>query len=292
MYTGKPLDSLTGLYYYNARLYDPTIGRFLTEDTYTGSESDPLSLNRYIYARDNPEKYNDPNGHMFTTATGGGGSSNTGSGASGQLACNGSSCGTVSGGSNPESMTTGYDSMNTLSCGYFSCNSDAESGGGPNTGSITSTSSSTSGSSTVTNTISSNDNLIVSVDDVSLLSFTSSATSDHQPTSCASPDVCPVGISDEQGIPLSEIESTAVSAAYIGAGVLVLSIVPFVAASGIGLVATPAAVALGGALIVGGEGGLLYTSEKGTSATPEEAMQTANNDASQSVFGWILENLG
>ena len=60
MYTGKPFDSLTGFYYYNARLYDQTIGRFLTEDTYTGSESDPLSLNRYIYARDNPEKYTDP----------------------------------------------------------------------------------------------------------------------------------------------------------------------------------------------------------------------------------------
>ena len=116
MYTGKPFDSLTGFYYYNARLYDPTIGRFLTEDTYTGSESDPLSLNRYIYARDHPEKYNDPNGHMFTTGLGDGVSTSD-------------------------------------NCGWLGCQSNAESGGGPNTGSVTSSSSSTSSSTTVTNTI-------------------------------------------------------------------------------------------------------------------------------------------
>ena len=57
MYTGKPLDSATGLYYYGARYYDDGIGRFVTEDSYTGDFNDPLSLNLYIYARDNPERY-------------------------------------------------------------------------------------------------------------------------------------------------------------------------------------------------------------------------------------------
>ncbi len=35
-YTGKPEDKATGLYYYGARYYDPTIGRFITEDTVMG----------------------------------------------------------------------------------------------------------------------------------------------------------------------------------------------------------------------------------------------------------------
>jgi len=65
MYTGKMYDSSTGLYYLMARYYDPTIGRFITEDSYAGDDSDPMTLNRYIYARDNPERYTDPNGHMF-----------------------------------------------------------------------------------------------------------------------------------------------------------------------------------------------------------------------------------
>ena len=63
MYTGKPYDSATGLYYEGARYYDPTTGRFITQDSITGVQEDPMSLNRYIYARDNPMRYIDPNGH-------------------------------------------------------------------------------------------------------------------------------------------------------------------------------------------------------------------------------------
>ncbi|MGI0092429.1 MAG: RHS repeat-associated core domain-containing protein [Nitrososphaerales archaeon] len=68
MYTGKPQDAPDGLYYYGARIYEVVIGRFLTEDTYKGSLSDPLSQNRYIYAEDNPEKYVDPTGHFVNTS--------------------------------------------------------------------------------------------------------------------------------------------------------------------------------------------------------------------------------
>ena len=64
MYTGEPYDSVTGLYLFGARYYDPTIGRFITEDSYSGNDNDPMTLNRYIYARDNPEKIVDPSGHF------------------------------------------------------------------------------------------------------------------------------------------------------------------------------------------------------------------------------------
>ncbi|MHB8702452.1 MAG: RHS repeat-associated core domain-containing protein [Nitrososphaerales archaeon] len=70
MYTGKQFDPSTGLYYYGARFYDDVLGRFITEDTNTGSREDPQSLNRYIYARDNPMSLVDPSGHMFTTLSG------------------------------------------------------------------------------------------------------------------------------------------------------------------------------------------------------------------------------
>ena len=63
MYTGEPYNSVTGLYSLGARFYDPTIGRFITEDSYSGDENDPMTLNLYIYARDNPERYVDLNGH-------------------------------------------------------------------------------------------------------------------------------------------------------------------------------------------------------------------------------------
>jgi len=71
LYAGKIYDGSTGLYYFGARYYDPTIGRFVTQDSYPGSRADPQSLNRYIYARDNPMKFIDPTGHaaahmMFT----------------------------------------------------------------------------------------------------------------------------------------------------------------------------------------------------------------------------------
>jgi RHS repeat-associated protein len=65
MYTGKPYDSATSLYYYGARYYDQTTGRFITQDSHRGNLNDPQSLNRYIYGRDNPEKYIDTNGHMY-----------------------------------------------------------------------------------------------------------------------------------------------------------------------------------------------------------------------------------
>ena len=62
-YTGQILDEDTGLYYYNARYYDPELGRFIQADTVVPSAGDPQSLNRYSYGLNNPLKLVDPSGH-------------------------------------------------------------------------------------------------------------------------------------------------------------------------------------------------------------------------------------
>jgi RHS repeat-associated protein len=63
LFTGQRLDDNTGLYYYNARYYDPTIGRFISADTIVPNPANPQSLNRYSYCLNNPLKYIDPSGH-------------------------------------------------------------------------------------------------------------------------------------------------------------------------------------------------------------------------------------
>ncbi|MEW6008874.1 MAG: toxin TcdB middle/N-terminal domain-containing protein [Candidatus Omnitrophota bacterium] len=64
-FTGKELDDSTGLYFYGARYYDPEIGRFITPDSIVQAPSDPQSLNRYSYCRNNPVVYTDPSGHFL-----------------------------------------------------------------------------------------------------------------------------------------------------------------------------------------------------------------------------------
>ena len=64
-YTGQERDASTGVYFYNARYYDPVLGRFLSPDTYVQNPGDPQTLNRYAYARNNPVRYTDPSGHFF-----------------------------------------------------------------------------------------------------------------------------------------------------------------------------------------------------------------------------------
>ncbi len=65
-YTGQIYDRSTGLYYYNARYYDPENARFLTQDTYRGEADQPDTLHLYAYCANNPINYTDPSGHVFT----------------------------------------------------------------------------------------------------------------------------------------------------------------------------------------------------------------------------------
>jgi RHS repeat-associated protein len=63
-FTGQEYDAEYELYNYSARLYDPTLGRFITADTIVPDWTDPQSLNRYGYCRNNPLIYVDPSGHF------------------------------------------------------------------------------------------------------------------------------------------------------------------------------------------------------------------------------------
>jgi len=69
-YAGYQYDEETGVYYLNARYYDPKIARFLTEDTYRGDPNDPLSLNLYTYCNSEPMMYTDPSGHSLLSLIG------------------------------------------------------------------------------------------------------------------------------------------------------------------------------------------------------------------------------
>ncbi|CAG7658426.1 RHS repeat-associated core domain-containing protein [Paenibacillus allorhizosphaerae] len=64
-YAGEFFDERTGLYYLRARYYDPSTGRFISEDSYWGKEENPLSLNRYTYAHNDPLQFVDPIGHFI-----------------------------------------------------------------------------------------------------------------------------------------------------------------------------------------------------------------------------------
>jgi len=64
-YTGQREVVSIGLYYYGARYYNPSIGRFVTEDTYPGQMIDPQSQNLYVYVSNNPLRYVDPTGHYI-----------------------------------------------------------------------------------------------------------------------------------------------------------------------------------------------------------------------------------
>ncbi|MCP3942526.1 MAG: hypothetical protein GY710_13710 [Desulfobacteraceae bacterium] len=63
-FTDQEQDEGTGLYNYDARLYDPAIGQFIMADSMVPDMYNPQSLNRYAYCLNNPLIYVDPSGHL------------------------------------------------------------------------------------------------------------------------------------------------------------------------------------------------------------------------------------
>ncbi len=59
-YTGRESDSETGLLEYRARYYDPSIGRFISEDGFRFQSG----VNFYSYTSDNPVNFIDPSGYI------------------------------------------------------------------------------------------------------------------------------------------------------------------------------------------------------------------------------------
>jgi len=53
-----------GLMFYNARWYDPYLNRWAQPDSIIPDQYNPLDWDRYAYARSNPLKYIDPDGHF------------------------------------------------------------------------------------------------------------------------------------------------------------------------------------------------------------------------------------
>lgn len=61
-YTGEYFDSGIRLQYNRARYYEPQAGRFASLDPFSGTMTQPLTLNKYIYANGNPVFGKDPSG--------------------------------------------------------------------------------------------------------------------------------------------------------------------------------------------------------------------------------------
>ena len=67
-FTGQREETSLGLYYYNARWYDPALGHFLSPDSIVPAAGNALDYHRYAYTRFNPLKYTDPSGHYSDKA--------------------------------------------------------------------------------------------------------------------------------------------------------------------------------------------------------------------------------
>ncbi|MFB5649399.1 RHS repeat-associated core domain-containing protein [Leptospira wolffii] len=65
-YTSHVEDRDSGLYYYNARYYDPTIARFLQADAAIFPNR-TQGFNRYMYTEGNPVRYGDASGNNIST---------------------------------------------------------------------------------------------------------------------------------------------------------------------------------------------------------------------------------
>jgi len=63
-YRGEQKDPNTGFYNFRSRWYAAGSGRFLSLDTFSGSDNDPVSLHKYLYASADPIAFLDPSGEF------------------------------------------------------------------------------------------------------------------------------------------------------------------------------------------------------------------------------------
>ena len=70
-YCGEYYDKETEEIYLRARYYQPEVGRFLTRDSYTGEEDEPLSLHLYTYCGNDSVNRIDPSGNVNIVVSGG-----------------------------------------------------------------------------------------------------------------------------------------------------------------------------------------------------------------------------
>ncbi|AVP98751.1 hypothetical protein C7S18_16835 [Ahniella affigens] len=61
-YTGYQKDQDLGLYYANARWYDPILGQFNSSDPANGDVNRPITFNKYLYGNGSPVVFVDPDG--------------------------------------------------------------------------------------------------------------------------------------------------------------------------------------------------------------------------------------
>jgi RHS repeat-associated protein len=69
-YTGQRVETSLGLYFYGARWYDSSLGRFLSPDSNVPESQGVQGFDRYAYANNNPLRYSDPSGHSIWDAVG------------------------------------------------------------------------------------------------------------------------------------------------------------------------------------------------------------------------------
>ena len=62
LFNAQQFDQASGTYYLRARYYDQSNGRFISQDPLSGSNDDPVSLHRYLYANADPIDNYDPTG--------------------------------------------------------------------------------------------------------------------------------------------------------------------------------------------------------------------------------------
>ncbi len=69
-FTGQREEASLGIYFFVARWFDPSLGRFAQADTLV--PGGVQGYDRYAYVNNNPVKYNDPSGHMAWEGDSGG----------------------------------------------------------------------------------------------------------------------------------------------------------------------------------------------------------------------------